>query len=59
MRKLNYTWLMLLCAVPVAHSEAMDYTTLAAVDGQTVSFQAHIAEFPEQHPTGLLDARTK
>lgn len=55
MGKINFAWLLLICAIPVAHSEAMVYATLVAADGQTVTFEAQIAEFPEQHPTGLLD----
>jgi hypothetical protein len=53
--KINYAWLLLICAIPVAHSEAMDYATLAAADGQSVTFLAQISPHPEQHPTGLLD----
>ncbi|MFY9261272.1 MAG: hypothetical protein WAO71_12285 [Gallionella sp.] len=55
MGKLNYAWLLLMCAIPMAHSEAMNYATLAAADGQTVTFRAQISTHPEQHPTGLLD----
>lgn len=52
---IKYAGLMLICVAPVAHSEAMDYATLAAAHGQVVSFRAQISTHPEQHPTGLLD----